>query len=75
MIASLHFAKAFTIRHDTLLIFYCVRRVMTSLTLRPLPSSFVVISPSPWERDGVRILFLSPRNPVFNIFSLVVLSY
>ena len=45
MIASLHFAKAFTIRHDTLLIFYCVRRVMTSLTLRPLPSSSVPTFP------------------------------
>ena len=45
MIASLHFAKAFIIRHDTLLIFYCVRRVMTSLTLRPLPSSSVPTFP------------------------------
>ena len=25
--------------------------------------------------NGVRILFLSPRNPVFNIFSVVVLQY
>ena len=32
-------------------------------------------SPSPWERVGERILFLSPRNLVFNIFSLVVLYY
>ena len=32
-------------------------------------------TPSPWERDGVRILFLSPRNPVFNIFSIAVLYY
>ena len=32
-------------------------------------------SPSPWERDGVRILFLSPRNPVFNIFCIAVLYY
>ena len=30
---------------------------------------------SPWERDGVRILFLSPRNPVFNIFCIAVLYY
>nr|DAG01936.1 MAG TPA: hypothetical protein [Siphoviridae sp. ctYaH2] len=32
-------------------------------------------SPSPWERVGVRILFLSPRNPVFNIFCIAVLHY
>gem|GEM_PF-4875995 len=29
-------------------------------------------SSSPWERAGVRIPFLSPRNPDFNIFSAVV---
>nr|DAI34743.1 MAG TPA: hypothetical protein [Bacteriophage sp.] len=32
-------------------------------------------SPSPWERDGVRILFISSRNPVFTIFCTVVLHY
>ena len=30
---------------------------------------------SPWERAGVRIPFLSPRNPDFNIFSAVVWYY
>ncbi|VDG81254.1 Uncharacterised protein [Capnocytophaga ochracea] len=50
-----------------------------------LPSSFITrhlsflpffrryIPPSPWERDGVRITFLSPRNPAFNIFFTIVL--
>ena len=41
-----------------------------------LPSFFRhYIPPSPWERDGVRILFLSPRNPVFTVFSPVVSHY
>ena len=38
----------------------------------PFPS---LHSPSPSERAGVRILFLSPRNPVFGIFGIVVLYY
>ena len=41
-----------------------------------LPSTFPSPHyPSPWERDGVRILFLSPRNPVFTIFGIAVLCY
>ena len=53
---------------------------LITFTIRPslfvISSSFPSLhSPSPWERDGVRILFLSPRNPVFNIFSVVVLYY
>ena len=38
----------------------------------PFPS---LHSPSPWERDGERIPFLSPRNPVFTVFCIVVLYY
>ena len=29
------------------------------------------IPPSPWERDGVRILFLSPRNPLLTFLPLL----
>ena len=45
---------------------YCSFKICySSLVIRPY-------TPSPLERAGVRIPFLSPRNPVFTIFSAVV---
>ena len=55
------------IRHSSL--------VITSLFRHHTLLLLSLYSPSPWERDGERILFLSLRNPVFNIFSAVVLQY